>query len=300
MRSSLTCPLISNGIPIGFIFFSSIHPNVYSADHAAIFQSIAAQLSVIVEKGRLVSELNDQKERIAKQNAELTRLSEMRNTFLGIAAHDLRNPLANILMISNLLTSDQQNLSVEASLELVADIQQQAEYMLNLLTDILDVTQIESGKLDLNPILVDTRSLLEAAVARHNQLAEPKGSKIELAAVPAGKMFADPLRVRQVLDNLLSNAIKFSPPKSTIRVKAIRESTGWRIEIQDQGPGITDKDRQKLFTDFARLSARPTAGEKSTGLGLAIVKRVIDAHKGRDRSGIQWSGGNIFGSACRI
>ncbi len=104
MCSSLTCPLIANGIPVGFIFFSSIEPNTYADVHIDIFKRIAGQLSVIVEKGRLVSRLADHKEAIEEQNEELFRLNELKNTFLGIAAHDLRGPIGFIHMIAHLLT----------------------------------------------------------------------------------------------------------------------------------------------------------------------------------------------------
>ena len=103
MRSSLTCPLIANGIPVGFIFFSSTQPNIYADVHIDIFKRIAGQLSVIVEKGRLVSRLADQKAAIEQQNKELYQLNELKNTFLGIAAHDLRGPIGFIQMIGHLL-----------------------------------------------------------------------------------------------------------------------------------------------------------------------------------------------------
>lgn len=281
MRSSLTCPLVVNKIPVGFIFFSSIRPGIYEKKHVDTFQRIADQLSVIVEKGYLTSELNEQKKRIEAQNEKLKRLDELKNAFLGMAAHDLRNPLANIQMIADLLMSDRTNLSVDASFELVAEIHRQTEYMLSLLTDILDVTHIESGKFSLNPRLIAIDDFLEEIITRHNQLAEPKNTHIFLEKVPKGQIFADPLRLKQVMDNLLSNAVKYSPPRSSVKVRATHEVKSWRIEISDQGPGITDKDRQRLFTDFAKLSAKPTGGEKSTGLGLAIVKRVVEAHKGK-------------------
>jgi hypothetical protein len=82
------------------------------------------------------------------------------------------------------------------------------------------------------------------------------------------------------MDNLLTNAVKYSPPGSTVQVSVQPEGDGWRINVQDEGPGITEEDRQKLFEDFARLSARPTGGEKSTGLGLAIARRIVHAHGG--------------------
>ena len=92
---------------------------------------------------------------------------------------------------------------------------------------------------------------------------------------------ADPARLLQVIDNLISNAVKFSPPGSTVLVDLEKLPQEWRISVLDEGPGLTEKDRQNLFKNFARLSARPTGGEKSVGLGLAITRRVIEEHRGR-------------------
>ncbi len=281
MRSSLTCPLIVEGKPVGFMFFSSIELNAYAESHVSIFQQIAAQLSILLEKGKLVSELASQKKRIELQNNELTRLNDLKNTFLGIAAHDLRNPLANIQMITDLLSSDDNPLNVNESIELVSDIHRQTEYMLALLSDILDVTQIESGKLELITQEIDSQVFLEEIVERHDKLAEYKHTHVVLDPMEKGRICADKLRLRQVLDNLISNAVKFSPERTTVHVRAAHLGKEWRIEVSDQGPGISEQDRKRLFKDFARLSAQPTAGEKSTGLGLAICKRIIVAHAGQ-------------------
>lgn len=281
MRSSLTCPLMVNAIPVGFMFFSSIEKNAYKKIHVETFQRIAAQLSVIVEKGRLVSELSNQRDRIQRQNEELRKLDELKNTFLGIAAHDLRNPIANIQMMTNMLLSNENSMSVEEAQDIINDIHQQSKHMLGLLEDILDVTAIESGKLDLSPEYIDAIDFMEKVVTRQRRIAESKGTHIILQRVAIGNIYADPTRLRQVMDNLLSNAIKFSPPKSTIVTNLEHTKSKWRFEVIDQGPGITKKDRTRLFQDFATLSAQPTGGEKSTGLGLAICKRIVEAHGGK-------------------
>ena len=116
---------------------------------------------------------------------------------------------------------------------------------------------------------------------RHNKLAEVKGSHVVLEGEPAGSLMVDRGRLRQVIDNLISNAVKYSPPGSTVRVRGFHQDDGWRIEVQDEGPGIAEKDRNRLFMDFSRLSARPTGGEKSIGLGLAISRRLVEAHGGQ-------------------
>ena len=281
MRSSLTCPLVANGVPVGFMFFSSIYPQTYMDIHTDTFQRIAAQLSVTLEKGRLVTQLADKNKQIEIQNTELKRLNELKNKFLGIAAHDLRNPIANIQMISDLLLSERLPISMEEKRGFLNDIHAQSEYMLTLLGDILDITQIESGKLELEPRFASIQDFLRGIVKVHQRLAEPKGTILKLDCDEKGKVFADPLRMRQVMDNLLSNAVKYSPAGSTVLVKCFRKDREWNFEVIDQGPGILPKDRNRLFQDFGRLSSKPTGGEKSTGLGLAISKRVVEAHGGK-------------------
>ena len=281
IRSSLTCPLIANGAPIGFIFFSSISANAYSEAHIRTFQRVAEQLSSIVEKGRLISEIAAQKAAIEAQNEELRHLHELKDSFLGMAAHDLRTPMTVIKLAVELMLDDSPPLSEEERQPFLKSVQRQSDHILALLNDLLDVTEIESGHLSLNRQPLDLASFLQEATAWHHKLAAAKGTPISLEEMPAGSAWADVLRLRQVVDNLISNAVKYSPPGSQVRVCAERLPAGWRIHVKDQGPGITTEDRQKLFQDFARLSARPTGGEKSTGLGLAITRRVIDAHGGQ-------------------
>ena len=280
IRSSLTCPLIANGVPVGFMFFSSIHPNTYADAHVEIFQRIANQLSVIVEKGRLVSQLAVQKKSIEQQNEELRHLNDLKNSFLGMAAHDLRNPLGNIQMVLSLLSETDGGWTDETRQLLVKQSLGQAEYMLQLLNDLLDVSQIESGKFNISPVSTDVGQFLQEIVRWHQQLAQIKAIRVVLELETDGVIQVDPLRLRQVIDNLISNAIKFSPSGSTVCVRAKPVEAGWRLEVQDQGPGLSAEDKQRLFQHFARLSARPTGGEQSTGLGLAITRRIVEAHGG--------------------
>lgn len=281
LKSSLTCPLIANGVPIGFIFFSSVRPHAYDAAHVDTFRHIAEQLSVIVEKGRLVSEIAAQKTAIEQRNDELRRLNELKNAFLGIAAHDLRSPISLIQMTAELLLDPEAELLPDQHTKFTQDILRHTGHMLTLLNDLLDVTQIESGNLNLEQASIDLAALLDEAVKWHALVAMPKGTHIELHPVEFGMIYADPLRLRQVIDNLISNAVKYSPPGSLVQVELRRIDRGWRVAVQDEGPGLTRADRQRLFQDFARLSARPTGGEKSVGLGLAIVRRIVEAHGGQ-------------------
>lgn len=279
-RASLTCPLIASGVPVGFIFFSSIHPNAYTGVHVDVFRRIAEQLSVIVDKGRLVTELAEQKAEIERRNQELRRLSNLKNEFIGMAAHDLRTPLATIQIMTHYLRQPAPWMTEDDRDEMLQDICDQTQHMLKLLSDLLDVTQIESGKLELHLEPIPLDEFLAQVVKRQARLAAPKGTDIRLESVAPGGVCADPIRLRQVIDNLISNAVKYAPGGTTVWVCAERLPGTWKIAVRDQGPGIPPEERMRLFQEFGRLSARPTGGEHSTGLGLAIARRIVEAHGG--------------------
>jgi len=281
MRSSLTCPLIANGKPLGFIFFTSGSPGAYTGAHVEVYLRIARQLSVMIEKAQLVSELAEQREAYQAQNFELRKLDKLKNHFLGMTVHDLRNPLSYIQTVTSLLAKAEDRLKPEEKREFLKDIQLQVGHMLKLIDNILDITQIEAGHLNLQLESVPIRSFLEELARRHNQLSHAKDIQVILEDTPNQPIKADPLRLRQVLDNLVSNAVKYSPPGSRVWVSCKDEKNTWQFRVKDEGPGIKPSERGKLFQEFSRLSARPTGNEKSTGLGLVIVKRIIEAHGGQ-------------------
>jgi signal transduction histidine kinase len=280
LRSSLTCPLVVNGQPVGFIFFSSASPHRYTPEHVSVFQSIAAQLSVIVEKGRMASDLDARKQEMEQQNEDLRRLDAIKSRFLGMVAHDLRNPIASIQMSAELLADREASLDPEERQVFLSDINRQAGYMVDLIDDLLDVTKIESGRLDLHEEAIDICEFLGDTVRRHTNLAARKSIAVTLMSHHEGIVQADRKRLRQVLDNLISNAVKFSPPGTAVEVSHRRQRGSWRVEVIDQGPGLTDADRQRVFEYYTTLSAQPTGGENSTGLGMAITRRVVEAHGG--------------------
>jgi signal transduction histidine kinase len=281
MRSSLTCPLIARGKPLGFIFFTSSKIGEYTGAHVEMYQRIARYLSVMIEKAHLVSELAEQREAYQAQNFELRKVDKLKNHFLGMTVHDLRNPLSYIQTVISLLTKAEARLQPGEKAEFLKDIQRQVEHMLKLIDNILDITQIEAGQLNLRFESIPILSFLEELARRHNQLSQAKDIRVYLDDAPDLAILADPLRLRQVLDNLVSNAVKYSPPGSRVWVSCAADIDTWRFCVKDEGPGIKPSEREKLFQEFSRLSARPTGNEKSTGLGLAIVKRIIEAHGGQ-------------------
>jgi hypothetical protein len=176
-----------------------------------------------------------------------------------------------------------------------------SETMLNLLNDLLDVSAIESGQLELDLRPVDVAAYLRDVHTANAMLARAKDIELALdlpADLPAVGMDAN--RINQVINNLITNAIKFSFPKTTITLRARVAGNELLVSVQDQGLGIPEQEMGKLFTDFGRTSVRPTGGEKSTGLGLAIVKRMVEAHGGRIWVESQVGVGSVFTFALPV
>jgi len=218
---------------------------------------------------------------LQKKNVELDILQQLKNRFLGVAAHDLRNPLGVLLGHTKLLrrSPGEENPAVAESL---AAIQTSAEFALRLLDDLLDISHIESGKWDLNLSESDLAAWLEAFLDRNEPRAAEKGIRLERRVQhPLPLVRMDPLRVEQVASNLLTNALKYSPSGTKVTVALGESEGGLLLSVIDQGPGIPASEVPRLFEDFARASVPTTGGEKSTGLGLSIVRRIMEAHGGK-------------------
>lgn len=216
-------------------------------------------------------------------NAQLETLNSEKNEFLGIAAHDLKNPLGPIKMIGKLMENDADSLDPQEIREIGRSITTSAQQMFDIITNLLDINRIEQGKVVLNPAVFDLLQPVRDLMDQYRARAEAKQISIQMKSVPELPAFADINATRQVLDNLISNAIKYSPFGKTIliRLKNLSEAGVVRCEVQDEGPGIAPDEMSKLFGKFARLSAQPTGGEHSTGLGLSIVKRLVEAMNGK-------------------
>lgn len=202
----------------------------------------------------------------------------------GSAAPDLRSPLMVIAGYADLLFKD------EATLNLLPETRQQAlhaihrvsDFMLRLLNDMLDLSVIESGRVELHPAPVELAALLHDSLAMHARAAATKN--IALLFDPDSApvtIIADSLKLRQAVDNLLSNAIKFSPPDTAISIGSSTQPGKTWIVVRDQGPGSPPADIDRLFQPFAPGGNSPTGGETSTGLGLVITRRIAAAHGGR-------------------
>jgi len=213
---------------------------------------------------------------IEEKNSELIQLNQDKNEFLGIAAHDLKNPLSAILGLANIMVEEKGELPSEEILEYATLIEDSSSRMFNLITNLLDVNAIESGKTNMKLEHVDILPIIEKLVHAYIDRAKAKDITIEFQANHT-QHFAllDQEIIHQVLDNLISNAIKYSPYHKKVIVKLLMIGDQIRCEIQDEGPGLSQADQQKLFGKFTRLTTKPTGGEHSTGLGLFIVKKLV-------------------------
>jgi signal transduction histidine kinase len=268
MRSSLTCPLLTVGKPVGFLFFSSRTPGTYQRVHVELFTQIAGQLALIVEKSRLYQQLLE--------------LDQVKNRFLGIAAHDLRNPISVVRSYAELLQQDSLGALNDKQHDVIRRMTAVCDGMLLLVNDLLDLSAIESGHLELRRRELRVGEYLREVCELNEVLSRAKGIELRLEVQDGlPPVSLDPDRVGQVLGNLIGNAVKFSTTGTRVLVSARLEADGVAVAVRDQGPGIPAREQAGLFTPFRRASVRPTGGEKSTGLGLAIVRRIVEAHGGR-------------------
>jgi signal transduction histidine kinase len=258
----------------------------------AIIDKAVEYHALLRERRRLIAELqraNNELEakvqartqELQEKNIALEAMNTLKNEFLGMAAHDLRSPIGNIQNLAELVLEHDAEMRREERVEVVTLICNLSQGMMTLLNDLLDITTIESGKIDLQPTPVAMRPYLREIEHYHRLLAERK--KIHLVTEVADNIpmvVFDKERIQQVLNNLLSNAIKFSPMHTVVRLRVHPTPAGIEFSVIDQGQGIRSEEQSKLFGAFQRTSTKPTAGEHSTGLGLSICKKIVELHGG--------------------
>ncbi|MBY0434152.1 MAG: CHASE3 domain-containing protein [Cyclobacteriaceae bacterium] len=231
---------------------------------------------------------------LEQANADLVRLNEEKNHFLGMASHDLKAPLVGISGLLSLMRLDKDKLTPR-HVEYISLMEETGENMQRLITDLLDLSRIETGTVRVNPQSISISKLLTQLHNRFRPLADKK--KIELdfqQQLTNDVITTDPDLLARVLENLLSNAIKFSPSGKKVIMHVHEHANDLRFDVIDQGPGIRPEEREKLFKKFQKLSARPTDGESSTGLGLSIVKDLVELLRGTVQVESRTGQGTVF------
>jgi signal transduction histidine kinase len=234
------------------------------------------------EISNLNNELVNMQRELTKKNIELDRLNSLKNKFLGMAAHDLRNPLGIVLNYSDFILEEAEETLSDEHKMFLNIIHNHSNYMLNLINDLLDVSVIESGKLVLRKETTELISFIKGITKINQTLANNKKIKIVFNSdVESLEIDIDKDKINQVLDNLLTNAIKFSNENTIVEVNCSVKEDKAIVSVKDQGIGISKEDQAELFKLFSSAGKKGTKGEKSTGLGLVIVKQIIEGHKGR-------------------
>ncbi|RYZ59225.1 MAG: PAS domain-containing hybrid sensor histidine kinase/response regulator, partial [Proteobacteria bacterium] len=217
------------------------------------------------------------------ENHRVSEANEAKNLFLANMSHELRTPMNAILGFSQLLVAGEVGPLSEMQAEFVSDIDSSGRHLLRLINDILDLSKVEAGKLELYPEDVDLRALTEDSVQLAiGMLAAGRVRVVTDIAESLGPARLDPSRFKQVLLNYLTNAIKFSPPGGRIHIALEPEGASrFRVSVRDEGPGIGAEDLPRLFGVFEQLDAGRAKRHGGTGLGLALTKKLVESQGGK-------------------
>ncbi len=280
-RDGQVIPVESWGTPI----FDNKGRVIYGI---AAFQDISERKQAEANKIRLAQEREAKNvalrysHEIETKNAKLVKFNQEKDDFLGIVAHDLKNPLSAIQGAAELMLS-YHDLPLNDILELVDMIEKSSHQMFDLITDLLDVGAIEAGKVNMSFTSFDILPILINLINAYKVRAQTKNISLHFQEDLNTKylVFGNLNMVRQVLDNLISNAVKYSPSGKNIFIRIGKKSKVVYCEVQDEGPGLSKEEQGQLFGKFSRLNPEPTGGENSTGLGLFIVKKLVEIMDGK-------------------
>lgn len=225
-------------------------------------------------------ELRRAKHKLTEMNHELEALNDQKDEMLGVVSHDLKNPIAAIQSLAEILQMKDDWPKAEKA-DLIDSISKSANYMRDLVEELLDVNSIARGAISLKIDEFDWVEVAERCLHTNLCKATQKGQNIHFIHHHESYPIVSDERVcYQIVDNLLSNAVKYSPCNKDITFILGEEEGYIKCSVVDQGPGLSEADQKKLFGKFTKLSARPTGGESSTGLGLSIVKKLAHALNG--------------------
>ena len=258
-------------------------------EQADLLESFEAGVDEYLEKPINLLELNARlkagqriinlERTLVKKQEELEETNQIKNKFIGIVAHDLRNPVISIRGFSELLLKSTAQLTDEQK-EFLDIIHNTSRNMLAMINDLLDISRIESGQMEIVHKPGSLRELVLERIRLYEVQANQKHIRIHPNLTEIERLSFDSHRISQAIDNLISNAVKFSPTGTNVYVDLYQADSQAVFSVHDEGPGIPYEEQSLMFSEFHRLSIRPTAGETSTGLGLAITKRIMEAHGG--------------------
>jgi signal transduction histidine kinase/ActR/RegA family two-component response regulator len=269
---ALVAPITGRGRRIGALAVTGRRTPLFASDDLALVSLLAEQAAIVLDGARLYGDL-------ASANADLSQATRVKSEFLANMSHELRTPLNAILGFSGLLSEQVGDRLTDKERRFLRNISEAGNHLLELINDVLDLSKVEAGRLELRPEIVTLEVLLEPVTAAGRTAASAKGVRFETIAPVAPPLFVDPIRVRQVLFNLVSNAVKFTPSGGSVSLIARANDRDLELEVADTGIGIPKEARDRVFGVFERFH-EGRSSESGTGLGLALTKRLVEQMKG--------------------
>ncbi len=264
----LAAPISGRGRQLGVLAVTGRRAPLFASDDLDLVQLLADQAAIVLDGARLYEEL-------ASANRELSEATRVKSEFLANMSHELRTPLNAILGFSGLLTEQIGASLTDRQQRFLHNIEEAGQHLLELINDVLDLSKVEAGKLELRPEVIGLDALLEPVCAAARASAQSKGISFEVQSQASEGLLLDPTRVRQVLFNLVSNAVKFTPPGGSVHLRALLDGPDLLVAVADTGIGIPADARDRVFGVFERLHEGRVKAE-GTGLGLALTKRLVE------------------------
>ena len=273
-RTTLATPLLLEGVPIGAIFIRRTVVRPFSEQQIRLLEIFAAPAALALENARLFRE-------IADKSRQLELASQHKSEFLANMSHELRTPLNAIIGFSEVLAQGMFGAINEKQTEYLQDILESGRHLLSLINDILDLSKIEAGRMELEPADFDLPSAIENALTLVRERASRRGIRLgSTIDTRLGMISGDERKVKQVLLNILSNALKFTPEGGRIDIDARLHADRAEVSVTDTGVGIAPGDQEAVFEEFRQVGATDKKAE-GTGLGLALSRRFIELHGGQ-------------------
>jgi signal transduction histidine kinase len=273
-RSILNMPLLHSGIPIGLLNVSRREPGQFAEDETKLLRTFADQAVIAIENVRLFKELE-------VANRELAAASQHKSEFLANMSHELRTPLNAIIGFSEVLSEKMFGELNEKQAEYSQDIHASGQYLLSLINDILDLSKIEAGRMELELSDFHLPTALDSTLTLVRERAGRRSIVLHLSVDERlGQIQGDERKVRQVVLNLLSNAIKFTPEGGRIEVAAVSKEESVVVSVSDTGVGIAPEDQERVFEEFRQVGTADKRAE-GTGLGLTLCRKFVELHGGR-------------------
>ena len=282
ITSALSLPLAIGERVIGVLNVNRInHTEPFGDHHLEVLRVFSEHIAAVIDRAEVMERLGRRARELEADNEKLADLNRMKDVFLGTASHELRTPLTSVIAYAELLDDHEGKLSREQAREFVGRLRAEAQRLLSLIEDILDLSRLESGKLGLKPRSLDIAEVVRGAIETTRPLAQKYGVRLESdlgKGLP--QLSVDEVKIRQVLVNLMVNAVKFSPRDGAVTVRTAQDGTCVRIEVHDLGPGIAPDTATHIFELFGQNVPEDAETRGGLGIGLHLVKRITEMHGG--------------------